>query len=301
MTSGRVWAARLAALVVAVIIPACQSSNPGAVGVSSSLWISGAIIGGTTPGTVNWWNDPNTGQTDLFVPDPYDIVTYTRPTIWVLGLNHPLMTDVQAKQFPNIIYNEQRAMDLINQQREKVFVFILGKPLPYTLVAKLTDHTGVRQNCRAHSKHYAVWHPGGPPPAPFTPFPGNGGAGRMGAAPANVEGDMWFNPDPAINSRFERVGLAVADGWELPLAGPQWRSGDDVATFWIANFCRGPVLKTDPVPPGQVLLDVTMTHLSVGFWQLGGTGLVYYWTLIISKDPNNSVTLPTIPFGGVGL
>jgi hypothetical protein len=287
MTSGRVWAARLAALMVAIIIPACQSTNPAAVGVSSSsLWISNGGIGGQPGGTLDWWHDPNTGQTDLFVPDPYDIVTYTRPVIWVLGLNHPLMTDVAAKQFPNIIYNEQRAMDLINQQREKVFVFILGKPLPYTLVAKLTDHTGVRQNCRAHSKHYAVWHPN-------LAFPAGGAA--------NAEGDTWYNPDPPINSRFERVGLAVASGAELTLAGPQWRSGDDVATFWIANFCRGPVLKTDPVPPGQILLNVAMTHLSVGFWQLGGSGLVYYWTLIICKDPNNAVTLPNVPFGGVGL
>src|SRR6185503_2147447 len=231
-----------------------------------------------------------------FVPDPYDVVTYTRPNIWILGLNHPLMTEIQAKQFPNIVFNEQRALDLINQQREKVFIFILGKPLPYTLVGKLTDHTGVRQNCRAHSKHYAVWHP-------TLAFPGNGGAWPPGpppGTPANAEGDTWFNPDPPINSRFERVGLAVANGWEFPLAGPQWRSGDDVAAYWITNYCRQPLLKTDPVRAIDHLLDVTSTHLSVGFWQLGGTGLVYYWTLIVCKDPNNAVTLPTIPFGGPG-
>jgi len=293
MTSGRIWGARLAALAVAIIIPACQSTNPAGVGVSSSLWISPSSVGGTTPGTTSFWVDPNLGNTDLFVPDPYDVVTYTRPTIWILGLNHPLMTDIQAKQFPNIVFNEQRAMDLINQQRETVFVFILGKPLPYTLVAKLTDHTGVRQNCRAHCKHYAVWHPN-------DPFPGNGGAFPPGPTPANAEGDSWFNPDPPVNSRFERVGLAVTSGWELPLAGKQWRSGDDVAAYWIQNFCRKPLLRTDPVDPGQWLLDVSMTHMSVGFWQLGGSGLVYYWTLIVCKDPNVAVTLPTLPFGGPG-
>jgi len=295
MTSGRVWAARLAALVVAIIIPACQSTNPGAVGVASSLWISNSGIGGQPVGTPDFWRDPNTGNTDLFVPDPYDVVTYTRPQIWILGLNHPLMTDVQAKQFPNIVFNEQRALDLINQQREKIFIDILGKPLPYTLVGKLTDHVGVRQNARAHAKHYAVWHP--------TPafFPGNGGAWPQGPTePPNAEGDVWYNPDPAINSRFERVGLACAAGWELPLAGPQWRSGDDVAAYWLANYCKPPPTKGAPVPNGQVLLDVTMTHMSCGFWQLGGSGLVYYWSLIICKDPNTAVTLPTIPFGGPG-
>src|SRR5215831_12967318 len=130
MTSGRVWGARLAALLVAVIIPACQSTNPGAVGVSSSLWISNSGIGGQPIGQPKFWTDPNLGTTNLFIPDPFDIVTYTRPNIIQLGNNHPLMTDITAKQFPNIVYNEQRAMDLLNQQRYSVFVSILGKPLP---------------------------------------------------------------------------------------------------------------------------------------------------------------------------
>jgi hypothetical protein len=283
MTSGRVWAARLAALMVAIIIPACQSTNPAAVGVASSLWISNSGIQGQPGGTADWWHDPNTGTTNLFVPDPFDVRTYTRPDIWILGNNHPLMTDVSAKQFPNIVFNEQRAMDLINQQRKRVFVQILGEPLPYTLVAILTDHTGIRQNCRAHSKHYAVWHP-------TLPFP-------PGGAP-NFEGDRWW--DPIVMDRLERCGLTVAGGAELTLSGLQFRSGDDVAAFWIANFCQGPPTQGAPVPNGQTLLDLGATHMSVGFWQLGGSGAVYYWTLIICKDPNTAVTLPTIPFGGPG-
>jgi len=278
MTSGRIWGARLAALMVAIIIPACQSTNPAAVGVSSSLWISISGVGGTTAGTTTYWIDPNLGTSYLFTPDPYDIRTYTRPDIFILGNNHPLMTDISAKQFPNIVFNEDRARDLINQQRYTVFVAILGLPLPFTLTAKLVDHTGIRQNCRAHSKHYAVWHP-------TLAFPAGGAA--------NVEGDTW-------TGRLTKCGLTVASGAELTLAGLAYRSGDDVANKWISLYCQGPPSPGAPVPAGQILLDTTATHMSVGFWQLGGTGLVYYWTLIICKDPNSAVTLPTIPFGGPG-
>src|SRR6185503_17183172 len=111
MTSGKVWSARLAALVVAVIIPACQGT--GGPGVTSSLWIGNGASPGPDLAAPVFWVDPNLGSTDLFVPDPYDVVTYTRPNIWILGLNHPLMTEVQAKQFPNIFFNEQRCLDLI--------------------------------------------------------------------------------------------------------------------------------------------------------------------------------------------
>src|SRR5688572_669127 len=160
MTSVRVWGARLAALAVAIIIPACDKPSSSSVGVSNSaLWISGATTGTTTAGTNFFWNPPNTGNSNFYIADPYDVRTYTRPDIYFLGNNHPLMTDIPSKTFPNIIFNEDRAMVLINQHRKKTFEDILGKPLPYTLVPVLTDHTGLRQNARAHSKHYAVWVP----------------------------------------------------------------------------------------------------------------------------------------------
>src|SRR5262247_3468737 len=110
MTSGRVWGARLAALMVAVIIPACGQPNSGSVGVSSqSLWISNAGVGGQPLGTPKFWTDPNLGTSNVYTADPYDVRTYTRPTIYILGLNHPLMTDIAAKNFPNIVFNEDRA------------------------------------------------------------------------------------------------------------------------------------------------------------------------------------------------
>jgi hypothetical protein len=283
MTSGRIWGARLAALLVAVIIPACQSTNPGAVGVSSSLWIANSGIGGQPTGTPTFWRDPNLGTTNLYTPDPYDIVTYTRPTIYILGLNHPLMTDVTAKQFPNIVYNETRAMDLMNQHRYKVFVDILGKPLPYTLSGTLVDHTGLRQNARANSRHYPTWHTN-----PFVPFP--------------VEMPKQTNPEgDNVDARLAKCGLTTAYCFEFAIAGLAYRSGDDVGAYWIATYGKPPPAAGQPVPPGQYLLDTGLTHLAVGFWQLGGpNSQVYYWTAILAKDPNANVTLPNIPFGGPG-
>ena len=276
MKSVRVWGARLAALMAAIIIPACGSGNPGATAGNSSLWISGSTTG-TNPGpsTGLFWTPPNQGNSTFYIADPYDVRTYTRPDIYFLGNNHPLMTDIPSKNFPNIIFNEDRAMVLINQHRKKTFEDILGKPLPYTLVPVLTDHTGLRQNARAHSKHYAVW-------LPNTPLP-----------QVNHEGDN-------VAARLGRSGLTTAGVGQLVASGINYRSGDDVATYWISIAGQGPPAPGQPIPPGQLILDIGASHMSVGFWQLGGTGQVYYWTCIIAKDPNTAVTLPTLPFGGPG-
>jgi hypothetical protein len=275
MTSARVSGVFLAAVALAVIIPACgTSTNPGAVGVTNSLWISNAGIGGQPTGTPTFWTDPNLGTSNLFIPDPYDIRTYTRPDIFILGNNHPLATDISAKNFPNIVFNEDRAITLLNQYRYQQFVSILGLPLPPALVGNLVDHTGLRQNALAHCKHYANWHPTLAFPIGIT----------TGAT--NPEGD-----DCA--ARLTKCGLQTTTLYQLTAAGlgpPAIRSGDDAATYWIgiAGGTGGP------------LLDINVTNMSVGFWQLGGTAETYYWCCIIAQNPNTAVTLPTLPFGGPG-
>jgi hypothetical protein len=273
MTIARVWGVRLAALALAVIIPACGSGS--GVGQSSSLWISNAGVGGPAIGAPSFWVDPNLAKSNLFIPDPYDIRTYTRPTIYILGNNHPLATDISAKNFPNIVFNEDRAMALLNQYRYNTFVNILGLPLPPQLVGNLIDHTGLRQNALAHCKHYATWHPTLPFPVGIT----------TGAT--NPEGDDCAG-------RLMKCGLQTGILYQLTAAGlgpPAMRSPDDVAAYWI-GIAGNP--QTGP------LMDINVNHMSVGFWQLGGTAEVYYWCCIIAKDPNTAVTLPTIPFGGPG-
>src|SRR5262245_35678952 len=138
MTSGRVWGARFLALAVAIIVPACN--NSGGTGTTSALWISNGGAQGPAAAQV-FWKDPNTATSNLFVADPYDVRTYTRPDIFDLGNNHPLMTDITAKNFPNIVFSEDRAFTLINEYRYQTFVSILKLPLPPTLHGKLTEHT----------------------------------------------------------------------------------------------------------------------------------------------------------------
>jgi hypothetical protein len=269
MTIARVWGVLLAAVALAVIIPACGSGS--GVGQSQSLWISNAGVGGPAVGTPNFWTDPNLATSNLFTPDPYDIRTYTRPDIFILGNNHPLATDISAKNFPNIVFNEDRAITLLNQYRYQTFVSILSLPLPPQLVGNLVDHTGLRQNALAHCKHYANWHPTLAFPVGIT----------TGAT--NPEGDDCAG-------RLTKCGLQTAKLFQLTAAGLTMRSPDDVSAYWIgiAGGNTGP------------LLDVDVTNMSVGFWQLGGTAEVYYWCCIIAQSPNTAVTLPTIPFGGPG-
>lgn len=262
------WAARLAALLVAVIIPACDNSGTTPVGVSTtSLWSSNAGVGSQPPNTPNFWNNPNTGVPGAGPSDPQDVITYTYPVIYILGLKHPLMTVVTSRNAPNVLFNEDRAMVLLNQFRYNLYLQALGlAQLPGN--AKLADHTGLRQNARAHCKHYAVWHP-------------------VGALPAtNAEGDN-------VVGRLTKSQLACAAQQELLASGIPYRGGDEVATYWIATF-GGTIAAPGP------LLGVNWSHLSVGFWQLGGTSEQYYWSCILARDPNTIVVLPTIPFGGPG-
>ena len=148
-------------------------------------------------------------------------------------------------------------------------------PLPPQLVGNLVDHTGLRQNALAHCKHYATWHPTLPFPVGIT----------TGAT--NPEGDDCAG-------RLMKCGLQTGILYQLTAAGlgpPAMRSPDDVAAYWI-GIAGNP--QTGP------LMDINVNHMSVGFWQLGGTAEVYYWCCIIAQSPNTAVTLPTIPFGGPG-
>jgi hypothetical protein len=270
MTSGRVWGARLAALMVAaIIIPACSSGNSANVGVSKqSLWNSTAGVGRQPTGTPLFWVDPNSGLGGPApLPDPQDVRTYTRPDIYILGLKHPLMVDLTTVKAPNVIFNEDRAFYLLNQFRHNTYLLAIGLPLPPN--ADLINHVGLRQNARAHCKHYAVWHPVGPLPA------------------VNAEGD-------GVTGRLTKSKLQATSLAQILASGVTYRTGDDVAAFWITTY--GGSIAT----PG-LLLDPIWTNLSVGFWQQGGGTENFYWTAIIAQGVNAIVVLPNLGFlGGPG-
>ncbi len=277
MTSGRVWGARLAALLAAaIIIPACSAGGSGNVGVSKqSLWNSSAGTGRQPTGTSNFWHNPSDPQYAGVggappLPDPQDVRTYTRPDIYILGLKHPLMVDLTTMKAPLVIFQEDRVFALLNQFRHNTYVTLLGAP-PYPPNIDLLNHPGLRQNARAHCKHYAVWHTA-------VPFPA-----------VNAEGDDF-------NGRLTKSKLTAVGGAELGLAGFTYASADDVAAFWITTYGQIPPA---PAPPG-LLLDPTMTTMSIGFWQQGGGTQDYYWSALFAQSVNAIVVLPTLPFGGPG-
>src|SRR5438477_3820878 len=117
--SGRwMWAGRLAALLVASVVPACHSGGGGGVVNSGGiLWqsqaSSGTNLGGPQYSGTSLWVDPNSGLgggqigiTQIITST--DDVTYnkfnasTRPPpfntyiSYILGLEHPLSTDTSS-------------------------------------------------------------------------------------------------------------------------------------------------------------------------------------------------------------
>ncbi len=273
MTSGRVWGARMAALLAAaIIIPACSSGGTGSVGISKqALWNSNAGTGAQPVGNQLFWRNPNSGVGGAPVPpDPQDIRTYTRPDIYILGLKHPLMVDFTTVKAPLITFQEDRVFALLNQFRHNTYFTALGGP-PLPPNTDLLDHPGLRQNARAHCKHYAVWHPIGPLPA------------------VNAEGDN-------LVGRLTKSKLAGTGLTQIQISGPTYGSADNVAAYWITTYGQFPPA---PAPPG-LLLNSTLTNMSVGFWQQGGGTEDFYWTAIFAQSVGTIVVLPTLPFGGPG-
>jgi len=261
--------------MVAIIIPACSAgtSNPAGIGVSSqSLWNSSAGAGPQPTGTPNFWENPNLGiGGPPPLPDPQDIRTYTLPDIYILGLKHPLMTDVSFKTAPNVILNENRATAILTQYRFHAYHQTLGVDVPQ---ATLTEHVGLKQNARAHCKHYAVWHPTIQLPA--TNAEGDNAGGRL------------------MKSKLTTTALA-----DLLAAAPNLKTGDDVAALLITNF-GGTLDGFGAVITVGILTDQIYTHLGVGFWQLGGTIDNCYWEVLIAENPAAVFVAPTIPIIGPG-
>jgi hypothetical protein len=179
-----------------------------------------------------------------------------------MGNRHPLLTDVTSRSAVAIIIQEDRATVLLNTFRYNEYVRLIGLPAPAN--AQLTEHVSLRQNARAHAKHYAVWHP------------------TVALPLKNAEGDdlLVLDAHHVGTGRIPKCKLKADLAKQLVASGPTFRTADDVATYWIANF-------------PDLLRQVDWTHLGVGFWQ--GQGQGYYWNAIFAKNPGPDVTLPTIP------
>jgi hypothetical protein len=150
----------------------------------------------------------------------------------------------------------------LNAFRYNEYVRLIGLPVPAN--AHLTENVTLRQNARAHAKHYAVWHP------------------NVALPLKNAEGDDIWGVDAhhVATGRLTKCKLKVDLAKQLVASGMTYRTSDDVAGYWIATF-------------PDLLRQVDWTHLGVGFWQGGGQG--YYWNVVFAKNPGPDVTLPEVP------
>jgi hypothetical protein len=217
------WAARLAALVVAVVIPACGTgATPGKSKSGSLLWVSQA--GSASQSGSNQpvqWIDPNTGLGAgpigvIQIISSVDDATYARYNVstkpppfnqfvaYIYALEHPLSTDTSSTTITSI---ESELLGYLNGYRDMV----MGNHVNANQVVAnggvvLPSFNGGTKSARAHCKHYAYFHGGQPMPAelgwdphPYTPpanlFPGapwilqNGISAATPHPRENAEGD----------------------------------------------------------------------------------------------------------------
>jgi len=271
-----------------------STSGGGAGFPSPPLWndTSTAAAGGNGD-TPLLWNDPNTADPEFGLIDPGDTRTYTYPDIYILGNKHPLMTDVNSRDYPIIINLENRLTELLIEYRvaeyEREIGMRRGDP-GFPRQAFVAEYLDLRRNARAHAKHYALWHTSDPLPlvnaeGDMVLLPGAIGSTHSEVLPNNSEivhtapgGRLWkcfIGVEGTLTTGPGHAGQLVASGTDLGIP-------DRVFTKWITDH-RAFILKT------------LWTHLGVGYWS--GTNAVdlHYWNVVFAERPRARVVTPTIP------
>jgi hypothetical protein len=215
--SGRLkWFGRLAALTVAIVVPACNNSNPnnGTGSPQGILWLSstgsGGNTGGPAPTGTALWVDPNSGlgggqigiqqiiqSTDDVTYNRYNASTkpppYTQYITYILGNEHPLSTDTSSTA---ITQRESELQGSLNGARSTTLIICghlpnatggggggggLGGIGGVGLTqGSIPGHARGTKSARAHCKHYAYFHTG--------KLPGGQNPGLPGGA--DLSGDV---------------------------------------------------------------------------------------------------------------
>lgn len=239
------------------------ATSGGGVGADTPLLWNDVSDGGdgVAGDTPLLWNDPNTATFVLGTLDPTDIRTYTYPDIYILGNRHPLMTHVQARDFPVVINLEDRLTGLLVEWRiseyERALAPLRRTDPRFPRAAFLTEYPDLRRNARAHCKHYALYHP--------TLALPNG---------PNVEGDD-------APGRLQKSFLTADAFAQLVASGAAYWSPDEVANLWTTGSAA-------------LLLDPGWTHLGAGYWSSEGSTGTYYWTLLLAQNPRVLFTGPEV-------
>ena len=298
MATKRVWAwtGRLAALLAAVIIPACGSTgSPGGANPSGILWNSqgtGLPSGGAPTGSSSLWVDPNSGlgasqigisniivSTDDATYDGFfpsgGVGLSTRKVTYVFGNLHPLSTDTGST---SITSRENTLSGLVNGYRQQRLGNVAGGgqgnnvAVANTTGIILAGHFKGTKSARAHCKYYAL---GFAPVGTFGQGPNTEGDSMQTSAnafspfgtpaPGNVDGDQ---------GRLGKIGViayvptfAKAD---FTISGPTYGEADAVFQYFLRNF------------PGA-LAAIGPTNFGIGHWR-GGTQ-AYWWDMLYLMNP----------------
>lgn len=179
MASGRArlwttWAGRLAALAVAVVIPACSGSQGGANSNPGLLWVSQSGTGQTSGNLPVTWISPNTGLGGgtigvIQIVSSVDEILYSKVNVstqpppfnlfvaYIFGREHPISTDTSSL---TITVPEGELLGHINGYRNMVMGNqanvggngqVAGSPV-------LPSFSGGTKVARAHCKHYVYFH-----------------------------------------------------------------------------------------------------------------------------------------------
>jgi hypothetical protein len=172
------WTGRAAALLVAIVIPACSNTaSPGSNKGNGLLWNSqagsGVTPGGATPVT---WINPNTGLGGgtigvIQIISSVDDATYARFNVstqpppfndfiaYIYALEHPLSTDTGST---TITSKESELLGFINGYRNMVMGNNVGAGGGGIIVGGgsvvLPSFLKGTKCARAHCKHYAYFH-----------------------------------------------------------------------------------------------------------------------------------------------
>lgn len=282
------------------------ATSGGGVGANTPLLWNDTSGTGTGPSgdTALLWNDPNTASFVMGLLDPTDIRTYTYPDIYILGNRHPLMTEVNAREFPVIITQENFVRDQIFEWRISEYERLIGirRTQPgFPRQAFVTEYGDLRRNARAHCKHYALYSrlagdpdPNGVRPHVVTPpnvFPlvnHEGDDVLLPGSPPPPVTHVQVQPDNTTVSLRDPRGRLIKSfidvqnmAGQLVVAGPNYGVAANVVEYWTTNF-------------GPFLLRPDWTHMGVGFWAGEGSPGIFYWNLVAAQNPRALFTGPDV-------
>jgi hypothetical protein len=317
-----VWTGRLAALVAAVVIPACGSTGTSGLNNANGIfWNSpgtGTPMGGTPGGGTGLWVDPNTGlgasqigisnivvstddaTYDSFSPTGTVGVGSIHTTVqYVRGNLHPLSTDTGST---SITSRESTLEGLINGYRQQQLGNVGGGGINGGIAVGnvtgiiLAGHFEATKSARAHCKYFALGYGGN---LAFAPGPNTEGDDMQ---TTNLNSDYqngFMNPVPptSIGNAYGS-GSTITDPFNYKNPnGDQGRLGkiDVIAylpTFAMADFCVSGQQYGEADAVMSYLLrnfpaDIAVTgptNLAVGHWR-GGSQQAYWWDIILLLNP----------------